>query len=75
MTDSDSFGVENISKEIKNFINDKSIIANVFRIQAYHSSMCRYFCIGFINFMFNGNSLTDFTDLFSPNNFSKKMMI
>ena len=22
--------------------------------------MCGYFCIGFINFMFNGNSLTDY---------------
>ena len=30
-----------------------------------------YFCIGFINFMFNGNSLTDFTDLFLPNDFRK----
>ena len=30
----DSFGVEHISKEIKKFINNKSIIANIFRIQA-----------------------------------------
>ena len=29
--------------------------------------MCGYFCIGFIDFMFNGNSLTDFTNLFSRN--------
>ena len=36
--------------------------------------MCGYFCIGFIDFMYNGNSLTDFTNLFPPNNF-KKMMI
>ena len=28
--------------------------------------MCDYFCIGFINFMFKGNSLTDYTNLFSP---------
>ena len=33
--------------------------------------MCGYFCIGFINFMFNGKSLTDYTNLFSPNNFKK----
>ena len=33
--------------------------------------MCGYFCIGFINFMFKGNSLTDFTILFSPNNLKK----
>ena len=34
--------------------------------------MCGYFCIGFIDFMLRGNSLTDFTNLFSPNNFKKK---
>ena len=33
--------------------------------------MCGYFCIGFINFMFNDISLTDSTNLFSPNNFKK----
>ena len=30
--------------------------------------MCRYFCIGFINFMLAGKTLTN---LFSPNNFKK----
>ena len=67
----DSFGVEHILKEIKNFIKNKNIMANIFRIQAYDSIMCECFCIGFINFMFNGNSLTDFTNLFSSNNFKK----
>ena len=33
--------------------------------------MCGYFCIGFIDFMLRGKSLTDFTRLFSPNNFKK----
>ena len=33
--------------------------------------MCGYFCTGFINFMFNGNSLTDYTSLFSPNDLKK----
>ena len=70
----DSYGVEHISKEIKKFINNKNIIANIFRIKAYDSIMCGYFCIGFIDFMFNGSSLTDFTNFFSPNNF-KKIMI
>ena len=70
----DSFGVEHIPKEIKKLINNKNIITNIFIIQAYDSVMCRYFCIGFIDFMFKGNSLTDFINLFSPNNF-KKMMI
>ena len=53
------------------FIDNKNIITNIFRIQAYDSIMCGYFCTGFINFMFNGNSLTDFTNLFSPNDFRK----
>ena len=74
----DSFGVEHIPKEIMKFIGNeqsssskarnKKIIRNIYRIQAYDSIMCGYFCIGFINFMFNGNSLTDYTSLFSPNN-------
>ena len=67
----DSFGVEHIPKEIMKFIGNKTIITNIYRIQAYDSIMCGYFCIGFINFMFNGNSLTDYTSLFSPND-SKK---
>ena len=37
--------------------------------------MCDYFCIGFINFMFNGSRLTDYTNLFSPNDLKKKTMI
>ena len=68
----DSFGVEHIPKEIMNFIGRKKIITNIYRIQAYDSTMCGYFCIGFINFMFNGKSLTDYyTNLFSPNDFHK----
>ena len=43
----DSFGVEHIPKEINKFIggNNKKIKANIFRIQAYDSIMCGYFCI------------------------------
>ena len=53
------------------FIGNKNIITNIYRIKAYDSIMCADFCIGFINFMFNGNSLTDYTSLFSPNDFKK----
>ena len=67
----DSFGVEHIPKEIKKFIGNNNIIANIFRIQAYDSILCGYFCIGFINFIFKGKSLTDCTNVFSPNNFKK----
>ena len=68
----DSFGVEHIPKEIKAFIDRSlSITTNIFRIQAYDSIMCGYFCTGFIDFMLAGNILTEFTNLFSPNNFKK----
>ena len=65
----DSFGVEHIPKEIRTFISNKSIKTNIFRIQGYDSRMCRYFCIGFIDFMLAAKTLTEFTNLFSPNNF------
>ena len=67
----DSFEIEHIPKEIKNFTNNKKIIANFYRVQNYDSVMCGYFCIGFIDYMFMGKSLTDYTNLFSPNNFKK----
>ena len=67
----DSFGVEHNPEEIKKFINNKNIIANIFRLQAYDSVMCRSFCIEFFDFMVKGNNLTDFTNLFSPNDFKK----
>ena len=71
----DSFSVENIPKETKTFIDRSlSITTNILRMQAYDSIMCGYFCIGFIDFMLAGKTLTEFTNFFSSNNF-KKMMI
>ena len=70
----DIFAVEHISKEIKKFIDNKKMQANIFRIQAYYSVICWYFCIGFIDFMLKDKSLTDFTNLFSPNDFKKTMI-
>ena len=64
----DFFGVEYIPKEIRTFINNKNIKTIVFRTQAYDSIMCGYFCIGFIDFMLAGKILSEFTNLFSPNN-------
>ena len=66
-----SFGVEHIPEEIKKFIGNKNIKANIFRIQANNSVMCGYFCIGFIDFMLAGKTLTDYTNLFSPYDFDK----
>ena len=63
------FGIEHIPKEVKKFIGNKNIMTNIYRIQNYDSIMCGYFCIGFINYMFKNKTLTDYTNLFSPNNF------
>ena len=83
----DSFGVEHIPKQIKTFINcplsfvlrplirdasqNKNITTNIFTIQAYDSTMCGYFCIGFIDSMLAGKTLTEYANLFSPNNLKK----
>ena len=74
----DSFGIEHIPKEINEFIEKPSslkrtarIKRNIFRIQAYDSIMCNYFCIEFINYMLKGKTLLDYTNLFSPNDFKK----
>ena len=60
----DSFGVEHIPKEIKQFIDsslhNKNIKANIFRIQAYDSIMCGYFCIGFIDLLKNDNIILNY---------------
>ena len=68
----DNFGIEHIPNAIENFTHDKNIIASIFRVHSYDPIMCGYYCIGFVNFMLKGNSLTDFTNLFSPNDFRKK---
>ena len=68
----DSYGVEHIPKEINKFIGNNNIKSNIFRIQAYDSIMCGYFCIEFINYMLKGKTLLDYTNLFSPNDFKKK---
>ena len=75
----DSFGVEYIPEEIKEFIKEfrgnKNIKTNIFRLQENSSIICRYFCIGFIDFMLAGKKLTDYTNLFSPHDLKKKTVI
>ena len=44
-TEALGFGVECILKEIKKIINNKNIIGNIFRLQAYDSVMCGYFVL------------------------------
>ena len=71
--------MEHIPKEINKFINSdttkssslKRIKINIFRIQAYDSIMCGYFCIKFINYVLKVKTILDYTNLFSPNDFKK----
>ena len=51
-------------KEIKKFIGNKNIITNI-------SIMCGYFCIEFIDFMLKGESLLDYKNLLSSNDYEK----
>ena len=79
----DSFGIEHTPKESNKFINNdmtkpsslKRIKCNIFRIQAYDSIMCGYFCIECINYMVIGKTLLDYTNLFSPNNLKRTIKL
>ena len=67
----DSFGAELIPKEIQNFIGNKNIITNIYRIQPYNSIMCRYFRIGIIDFILKRKTLQDYSNLFSANEYEE----
>ena len=58
-------------KQIRKLIKNKSILTNIYRIQAYDSIMCGYFCIEFIDFMLNVKSLLEYTNLFPPKEYTK----
>ena len=66
-----SFGIEYVPEEIKGFVGNKNIIANIFQEQANDSVMCGYFCIGLFSFVLAGKQFTDYTSLFSPHDFKK----
>ena len=68
----DSLGVEHIPNKTKTFIGNKNIEANIFRIQAYDSIMCGYVCIGFIDFIHVGRTLTDLQIFFHQLTFKKR---
>ena len=59
----------------KKLVGNKNIKTNIYRIQVYDSVMCRYFWIGFIDFMLKGKSLLEYRNLFSPNDHKKKQNI
>ena len=53
--------------EVLNKIRDKSITHNIFEKQDNESTMCRFYCITFIEYMLTGKTLLDYTNLISPN--------
>ena len=52
-------------------MGDKNITTNIYRIKTYDSKMCGYFCIEYIDFMLVGESLLEYTNVFSPNEYKK----
>ena len=40
-----------------------------FRIQSDDSIMCGFYCIAFIEYMITGNTLLNYANLFSPNDY------
>ena len=60
-------------KKLK-FIRQKNIKTNIFITQAKNSIMCEYFWIGFIDFIFAGKTLIDYTSFFSPYHFEKMII-
>ena len=50
-------------------MGNKNVVTHIYRVQAFDSTMCGYFCIEFIDFMLKGKSLLDYTNLFYPNEY------
>ena len=46
-------------------------MTSIYRMRTYDSIIYGYFCMGFIDFMLKGESLSDYTNLFSPNDYEK----
>ena len=60
----DNFEIESSPKEIQKIIGNKNIETNI-----HIFTMCGYFSIRYIDFMFKGKHLTDSANLFSPSKF------
>ena len=63
----DSFGIEYIPQEVLNKIRCISITHYIFRMQDNEFIICAFYCIAFIEYMFAGKTLLDYTNLFSMN--------
>ena len=50
---------KNVKHFDRKFIGNKNNITNIYRIRAYDSIMCGYFCIGFVDFMLKDKILLE----------------
>ena len=66
-----SFAVDHIPKKIRKLLGDKNVKTNIDRIKACNPIMCKYFCIGFIDFMLKGKGLLDYANILSPNDYDQ----
>ena len=55
--------------------NNKNITTNIFRTQVYDSIMCGCFCVGFIDFMLAGKTLTEYTIFFHQITLRKMVIV
>ena len=67
----DSFGIEYIPQDVLKKIRNKSITRSIFRVHGNESIMCVFYCIAFIEYLLAGRTLSDYTNLFSPNDYKK----
>ena len=66
-----SFGIEYIPQEVLDKIKDKSIFHNIFRTQDNDYIMCGFYCVTFSEYVIVDKALSDYTNLFSPNDYKK----
>ena len=64
-------GVECIPQEVLSKIKGKSITHKIFRIQSDDFIIERFHCIAFIEIIIAGKKFSDYTNLFSPNDYRK----
>ena len=64
-----SFGAGYFTEKTQKYIENKNIITKNYKIQENELIMCGHFLTGFIDFMFKGKSLLDYTNVFSPNEY------
>ena len=58
-------------KKLEKIIDNRNIETSVFRVQAYDSIMCGYFCIGFTYFMLRGKRLLNYNNIFSSKSYER----